>query len=150
MKAITLWQPWATLIAIEAKRFETRSWSTKHRGLIAIHAALIRHKFGQVDEPGPALLAAAGYPSLFDLPSGAIVAVATIVDSQSVAAVLPVSDQERTFGDFSEGRFAWKLGDVVKLAEPVYVRGFQGIWNLPPITEAMVREQLDQKWLAGV
>jgi len=39
MKAITLWQPWASLLATEAKQYETRSWATKYRGLIAIHAA---------------------------------------------------------------------------------------------------------------
>lgn len=39
MKALTLWQPWATLIAIGAKTIETRSWSTNHRGPLAIHAA---------------------------------------------------------------------------------------------------------------
>jgi hypothetical protein len=38
MKAITLYQPWATLAAIEDKGFET---ATKHRGPIAIHAAKI-------------------------------------------------------------------------------------------------------------
>lgn len=39
MKAITLWQPWASLIAIGAKKYETRSWKTNYRGPIAIHAA---------------------------------------------------------------------------------------------------------------
>lgn len=39
MKAITLTQPWATLVALDAKRIETRSWSTKYRGPLAIHAA---------------------------------------------------------------------------------------------------------------
>ena len=39
MKALSLTQPWATLIAVGAKRIETRSWYTAHRGLIAIHAA---------------------------------------------------------------------------------------------------------------
>lgn len=38
MKAITLMQPWATLVAIGAKRLETRSWSTNYRGPLAIHA----------------------------------------------------------------------------------------------------------------
>ncbi|KQO04623.1 hypothetical protein ASF12_13925 [Paenibacillus sp. Leaf72] len=38
MKAITIIQPWATLIAIGAKQYETRGWSTKHRGALAIHA----------------------------------------------------------------------------------------------------------------
>ncbi len=39
MKTLTLTQPWAQLIAIGAKRIETRSWGTKYRGPIAIHAA---------------------------------------------------------------------------------------------------------------
>lgn len=39
MKALTLWQPWASLIALGIKRIETRSWSTNYRGPLAIHAA---------------------------------------------------------------------------------------------------------------
>jgi activating signal cointegrator 1 len=39
VKAISLWQPWATLIALGEKKFETRSWLTNYRGQIAIHAA---------------------------------------------------------------------------------------------------------------
>ncbi len=42
MKAITIWQPWATLLAIGAKKYETRSWATNYRGPIAIHAAVKR------------------------------------------------------------------------------------------------------------
>lgn len=39
MKALTLTQPWATLVAIGAKKIETRGWSTSYRGPLAIHAA---------------------------------------------------------------------------------------------------------------
>lgn len=39
MKAITLHQPWASLIAIGAKQIETRSWPARYRGPLAIHAA---------------------------------------------------------------------------------------------------------------
>ena len=39
MKAISLLQPWATLVSIGAKRVETRSWRTDYRGPIAIHAS---------------------------------------------------------------------------------------------------------------
>jgi hypothetical protein len=38
MKAITIIQPWATLIAFGEKEFETRSWATNYRGNLAIHA----------------------------------------------------------------------------------------------------------------
>lgn len=40
MKAITIWQPWAEFIAAGVKHNETRSWATKYRGPIAIHAAV--------------------------------------------------------------------------------------------------------------
>ena len=39
MKAITLRQPWASLVALGVKAIETRSWSTRYRGPLAIHAA---------------------------------------------------------------------------------------------------------------
>ena len=42
MKALTLYQPWATLVAIGAKKIETRSWSTPYRGPLAIHAGKCR------------------------------------------------------------------------------------------------------------
>lgn len=42
MKALTIWQPWASLLACGGKRFETRSWATSYRGPIAIHAATIK------------------------------------------------------------------------------------------------------------
>lgn len=44
MKAITLHQPWASLVAEGVKTIETRSWSTKYRGPLVIHAGLQRHK----------------------------------------------------------------------------------------------------------
>lgn len=39
MRAISLWQPWASAIAIGSKLIETRHWATDYRGPIAIHAA---------------------------------------------------------------------------------------------------------------
>ena len=42
MKALTLHQPWATLVAVGEKRIETRSWSTDYRGPLAIHAGKAR------------------------------------------------------------------------------------------------------------
>ena len=49
MKAITVWQPWASLLVSGRKRYETRSWATTYRGPIAIHAAKrpVRRKIGR-------------------------------------------------------------------------------------------------------
>ena len=40
MKALTIWQPWASLLVSGQKKYETRSWATDYRGPIAIHAAM--------------------------------------------------------------------------------------------------------------
>jgi hypothetical protein len=89
--AITLWQPWASLVACGAKQWETRGWRTSHRGPLRIHAA-------KVERPEEAALVAlpaihdALWPHLgFDrrpmptsvrerLPRGAIVATVNVVD----------------------------------------------------------------------
>lgn len=39
MKALTLTEPWASLVKNRVKSIETRSWFTLYRGPIAIHAA---------------------------------------------------------------------------------------------------------------
>jgi hypothetical protein len=81
MKALTVAQPWATLIAIGAKRIETRSWTTRHRGPLAIHAA---HAFPRIardlarTSPFAEALAAGRAPLL--LPRGVVVATCTLVD----------------------------------------------------------------------
>lgn len=76
IKALTLYQPWATLVAIGAKRIETRSWWTAYRGLLAIHAS---KTFGATNralchqEPFRSALLAGGVERLSDLPLGAVV-----------------------------------------------------------------------------
>lgn len=42
MKALTIRQPWASLVALGVKTIETRSWSTSYRGPLAIHAGKAR------------------------------------------------------------------------------------------------------------
>src|SRR5262249_62191033 len=39
MRALTLYQPWASLVVLGEKKIETRSWSTRHVGPLAIHAS---------------------------------------------------------------------------------------------------------------
>jgi hypothetical protein len=36
-KALSIWQPWAHLLATGEKLYETRNWSTSYRGRILIH-----------------------------------------------------------------------------------------------------------------
>lgn len=133
MKAITIWQPWASLIAQGAKRFETRSWAPAHRGPIAIHAGT--HwtrdiRFLCLTEPYQSCLFSAGIESLDQIPRGAVIATAELVECHRVESIRSrLSEQERTFGDYTNGRFAWELANVAVLDEPVRTSGAQQLWN---------------------
>jgi len=151
MKALTLYQPWATLIAIGAKRIETRSWSTNYRGPLAIHAGKNtdfirgRGKYYICDEhPFCDVLIKAGL-FLFEnpfpgaIPLGCIVATCELVDcilmdekflSEPVYCLgWSVQHPEVAFGDFRLGRYAWMLNKVKLLPEPIPAKGAMGLWE---------------------
>lgn len=133
MKAITLIQPWATLVAIGAKKIETRSWATDYRGPLAIHAAkgfpvaaravctenyTIRWHLRQaridVDE----------------LPRGVIVAVCRLVDCRRIRGKVDEPRySEVCFGDYTPGRYAWVLEDVRPVIPPIPAKGALGLWE---------------------
>ena len=151
MKAITIWQPWASLLACGGKRFETRSWATAYRGPIAIHAA----KKDVIDAlrmlPVPLALKMKEVigAEWKDLPTGAVIATATLIGCHEIDRIremrcapqetgcwdcnrrgtwIDASDQEVSFGDWTPGRFAWEFADV-KAITPVRVGGRQGLWD---------------------
>lgn len=81
MKALTVRQPWASLIAAGVKTIETRSWSTRYRGPLAIHAGMWR-SVRQVDE-GEEFLLSHGREDVMFSPAfcgGAVVATCTLAD----------------------------------------------------------------------
>ena len=132
VKAITLWQPWATLVALGLKMYETRSWHTNHRGLLAIHAAgrgLFRP--GYMDAANTAIVA----PGLKieDLPFGSIVAVVDLSRCVRISQMMihEIKEGERLVGDWTPGRYAWKLDNVRQLSEPVVCNGARKLWNVP-------------------
>jgi len=139
MKAVTIMQPWATLIATKEKLFETRSWPTKHRGKIAIHAGKkIDKNACQLPEIVEALKRH-GIESMQQLPRGSVIAIANLTDclqvikdngdSAELTGNVIVDEQEYTFGDFSKERYAWQL-DVIKfLSVPVPAIGQLSLWN---------------------
>jgi len=156
MKAITLWQPWASLIACGAKKYETRSWATRYRGPIAIHAAAVNpfKVIRGLDDTTIAamkniLRSSGALPQQGDfryLPLGAVVATAELVDCHPIfddgsgwlySAYLQrpnrpqeyIHGYELEFGDWTPGRYAWELVNVQMLAEPIPVKGKQGLWN---------------------
>lgn len=136
MKAITIWQPWASLIAIGAKRIETRSWPAKYRGPLAIHAAVRPWKQNPKDETdrsiGLTLWETGLYHEAKDLPYGAVIATCRLVDCMYITMKHHIEEPERSFGDYTIGRYAWILECIRQLEKPVPVKGRQGLWNWDP------------------
>lgn len=128
MKALTLTQPWASAIALGHKHIETRSWGTRYRGPIAIHAAKgfpdYARRFAETER------ALGRCPAR--IPLGAIVATAVLVDvlgTQDALARGFVGALERYYGDYSTGRYAWCLEGVRSIENPIAARGSPGLWE---------------------
>ena len=137
-RAITLTQPWATLVAINAKRWETRSWPAKYRGWIAIHAAKSFPRDCRElcwDAVYHDALCLGGVTDFDNLPLGSVIAIAEMTDCRSTNDWKPVG-LDRAFGDYSPNRYAFRLDHVRRLREPIPMRGMLGIWRMPrAITE---------------
>ncbi len=132
MKAITLWEPWATLVAYGYKRFETRSWPTHYRGPLVIQAAKRIPRSAEL-RPGPIREALAAIGVAGDFPFGCALAVVDVTAVYRTEAVLVkemVIGDELAFGDYGPGRYAWRLENLRRLAQPVPLRGRQGLWPL--------------------
>ena len=134
MKAITLLQPWASLIALGEKRIETRSWSPRYRGLLAIHASKRwRNEDALLAQQHDAFLTVwrrHGIRLLSELPLGAVIATCRLADVRPTEELIPtLSFEECAFGNYSLGRWAWVLADVEPLAEPVPAVGALGLWD---------------------
>jgi hypothetical protein len=128
MKAISLWQPWASAIALGLKRIETRHWSTTYRGRIAIHAALRwdrrQREFAETERTLGRLHAKLSF--------GAVVAIARLVSVQRTDELASeLTPIERLYGDYAPGRFGWLLADIQRIEQPVPYRGHQGLFNVP-------------------
>jgi hypothetical protein len=144
MKAITIHQPWATLIALGEKINETRGWATSHRGETAIHAGKKVDREACEREPIKSVLAKHGYTA-DNLPTGAVVSIGNLSECWSIGtdyqSGMPalfngaggetkrVSLSEDKFGYYENGRYAWEFKDMNKLPKPIPAKGQQRLWN---------------------
>lgn len=133
MKAISLLQPWASLIVMGAKQFETRSWGTKHRGMLLIHASQSMKPVNrELNMDFQQEFFHLQIPKYEDLPFGAIIGkvyLANVFKTQVIANSL--SDQEKAFGDFTYGRYAWELKQPVMFEKPIPYKGSLSLWDFP-------------------
>lgn len=122
MKALTVCQPYAELIARGDKVIENRTWATNYRGPLAIHAGKSRAWLDDDDHPK------ANYGlDIASLPFGAIVAVADLRGCVRIED-LPL---EYRGSEHANGPWCWVLRDIRRI-EPVPCRGAQGLWDWQP------------------
>lgn len=143
MKVISLLQPWASLVVLGHKKIETRSWNTKYRGELLVHASKSPKSWQGLwhQEPFFSLLKDYDVP-----PFGAIIGKVNLIDViESEHCKIGVSvgiggigdnylhwdftQLELAFGDYSPNRFGWLLSDPILFDKPIPAKGQLGIWN---------------------
>jgi uncharacterized protein YacL (UPF0231 family) len=125
IKAITLHQPWASLVG-KYKHYETRGKATNYRGKIAIHAAIRQETTDyQVNELSDLLVGE-------EIPFGSVIAIAQLTDCIKMTEefISQQSETELRCGLWEVGRYAWKLENVEILDEPIPARGMPGLWEI--------------------
>ena len=148
MKALTVWQPWATLLATGYKTVETRSWKTNYRGKILIHAAKRPVVNGIIEmdrEARKVLRDVLDLPEIYreinwteyyrKLPIGVVVGEARLTDCIHINEeyqrfIKNECHAEYLLGDFTTGRYAWIMEDAIKYDVPIPATGRQGLWNI--------------------
>lgn len=139
MWALTLHQPWASLIARGAKVVETRGWPAPGYVIgqrIAIHAARTADYLDLADEWPFCTHLDGGQ----ELPRGAVVCTAVLqrcaqMTAEAIEQLGRDKPVEAALGLYRPGRYAWVLRDVTPFVEPVYVGSetrHQGVWEWVP------------------
>ncbi len=125
MKVISIKQPFATLIAVGLKEYEFRTWKTKYRGDILIHASKsidkeALEKFKKLN---------------LEYPTGCILAKGVITDcvyiDKDMKNMLNKKNSLVYSGVCQDEEFegyGFKIENIEKI-EPIYVNGMLGLWN---------------------
>lgn len=152
MKVISLLQPWASLVVMGYKQIETRSWNTKYRGPLLIHASkkYTREQIKLGEKFNMNYGAGLGFTE--DLPVGQIIGSVNLVETFSTERVftgaggivftknstvivdkelrmMNITKAEEAFGDYSPGRHGWLLADPVQFKTGMPIKGNLGLWN---------------------
>lgn len=124
MKVLTVKQPWATLIIQGNKRFEFRSWQTKYRGDLLIHAGK------GIDKEAMKRLAKY-LPE--ELPYGKILGKVKLVDCIKMSPefkelLLKENSDIYTKSSFKEN-YGWQITDVEVFENPIEAKGHLSLWE---------------------
>ncbi len=155
MKALTLHQPYASLISLGLKQYATHSWRTIYQGKLAIHASA-----RPIKTPGFLIWIDAiklaldqglindqsQLPEFNQLPLGAVVAISSLADCRMIIpdfsfpcdtaqhkgcrfAVSQQTPLELAVGSWETDTYASLLKNVVALPKPIPAKGGQRLWE---------------------
>lgn len=155
MKALTISQPFASLIASGEKWLENRRWDTNYRGWLAIHAGKGRQYVIPKRSTSPVHGQWHITQEEFDrLPTGKIVALCWMADCVELDELREALALEKPYKNLSfdqmlridrhehaEGPFCFVLSRIWKLPEPIEIRGKEKLWTVPESVRQQMREQ---------
>ena len=160
----SLQQPFASLIAWGAKKWETRGYQRAYRGpvvicstvrknngmgrtLASVDACLMLPAFQEAMAPHIDRPAGQNVVYASDLPYGKALAMVDIIGCMPThkAVEMGLTPKEEAFGDYSIGRYFFLTDNLRRFPEPVPIRGYLGIFEIKdPDVEAAITVQLEK------
>lgn len=128
MKVLSIKEPYATIISLGKKHYETRSWKTKYRGELYIHASIAKIKKEWANNKELMDLLDGN-----ELNYGYIICKCNLVDciymDDNFIKEVKKNHQEYICGKYEIGRYAWVLEDIQVLDKKIPAKGNLNIWN---------------------
>jgi hypothetical protein len=148
MRCISIWQPYATLLVrrdalgMRFKAFETRPFPVpstvlgQRLGIASTKTIKPEQRAIYQDPEFQRFYAETGLAPLDDLPHGCLIGTVFVAECELMTedSIEDVTDEEKAYGDWRVGRYAWRTRDPQVFDEPIPVAGKQGIWiyDVPP------------------
>lgn len=128
MKVLSLTEPYATLIKKGIKCIETRSWKTKYRGCLFIHASSTKPNYNGKSNDFKNII------SNMNLNFGYIICKCNLVDciymtEEYIKNIKNNNYIEYICGEYEVGRYAWILENIEILDSPIKAKGHLNIWE---------------------
>lgn len=149
LRAVSVKLPWAALLVLGLKRFESRTWPTRYRGWLAVHSSSSPASRNEAGRAWSSLIMAAD-----DVPRGwkrsarrgsrcahlELAPRGAFLGLVNVGACFPpdiiageLDETERALGSYGSNVHGWRMDEAIALPEPVTgVTGRLGLWRPKP------------------
>jgi len=121
-KAISLWEPWASLMAMGIKTIETRHWATKYRGDLIICSAKKDIGVKALSSLLNSFPKQVSQQLIHNLSYGKALCKVTVTDCKLTQNI---TDQEQfPYGNFEPNRYGWITENVQVFKEPQEIKRY--------------------------